>query len=108
MRYTLTDDNTFRMDYRVSSDADTIVNLTNHSYFNLDGGGDVLNQKLRIYASRYLEGNNQCCPTGAILPVADTPMDFTAGKLIGREIDTGFAQTTMAILELKTFIHLRA
>ena len=83
------------MDYRVSSDADTIVNLTNHSYFNLDGGGDVLNQKLRIYASRYLEGNNQCCPTGAILPVADTPMDFTAGKLIGREIDTGFAQTTM-------------
>lgn len=57
VRYTLTDDNTFRMDYRVSSDADTIVNLTNHSYFNLDGGGDVLNQKLRIYASRYLEGN---------------------------------------------------
>ena len=55
----------------------------------------MLNQKLRIYASRYLEGNNQCCPTGAILPVADTPMDFTAGKLIGREIDTGFAQTTM-------------
>ena len=95
MRYTLTEDNAFRMDYRVSSDADTIVNLTNHSYFNLDGGGDVLNQKLRIYASRYLEGNNQCCPTGAILPVADTPMDFTAGKLIGREIDTGFAQTTM-------------
>ena len=62
VRYTLTDDNTFRMDYRVSSDADTIVNLTNHSYFNLDGGGDVLNQKLRIYASRYLEGNNATCP----------------------------------------------
>ena len=57
VRYTLTEDNAFRMDYRVSSDADTIVNLTNHSYFNLDGGGDVLNQKLRIYASRYLEGN---------------------------------------------------
>lgn len=95
VRYTLTDDNTFRMDYRVSSDADTIVNLTNHSYFNLDGGGDVLNQKLRIYASRYLEGNNTTCPTGSILPVANTPMDFTAGKLIGKEIDTGFPQTTM-------------
>ena len=95
VRYTLTDDNTFRMDYRVSSDADTIVNLTNHSYFNLDGGGDVLNQKLRIYASRYLEGNNTTCPTGNILPVANTPMDFTAGKLIGKEIDTGFPQTTM-------------
>ena len=95
VRYTLTDDNTFRMDYRVSSDADTIVNLTNHSYFNLDGGGDVLNQKLRIYASRYLEGNNTTCPTGNILPVANTPMDFTAGKTIGKEIDTGFSQTTM-------------
>ena len=95
VRYTLTEDNTFRMDYRVSSDADTIVNLTNHSYFNLNGEGDILGQKLRIYASNYLEGNNQTCPTGAILPVADTPMDFTAGKLIGREIDTGFAQTTM-------------
>ncbi len=64
VRYTLTEDNTFRMDYRVSSDADTIVNLTNHSYFNLDGGGDVLGQKLRIYASNYLEGNNETCPTG--------------------------------------------
>ena len=68
VRYTLTEDNTFRMDYRVSSDADTIVNLTNHSYFNLNGEGDVLGQKLRIYASNYLEGNNQTCPTGAILP----------------------------------------
>ncbi len=84
VRYILTEDNAFRMDYRVSSDADTIVNLTNHSYFNLDGGGDVLGQKLRIYASRYLEGNNQTCPTGAILPVADTPMDFRrASSLAG-------------------------
>ena len=63
VRYTLTEDNTFRMDYRVSSDADTIVNLTNHSYFNLNGEGDILGQKLRIYASNYLEGNNQTCPT---------------------------------------------
>ena len=70
VRYILTEDNALRMDYRVSSDADTILNLTNHTYFNLDGGGDVLNQKLRIYASRYLE-------------------------VIGRDIDTGFAQTTM-------------
>ena len=78
------------MDYRVSSDADTIINLTNHTYFNLDGGSDVLGQKLRIYASRYLEGNNETCPTGNILPVAGTPMDFRAGKPIGRDIDTGF------------------
>ena len=89
VRYILGEDNALRMDYRVSSDADTIVNLTNHTYFNLDGGGDVLNQKLRIYASRYLEGNNETCPTGSILPVENTPMDFRAGKPIGREIDTG-------------------
>jgi len=95
-RYTLTEDNAFRMDYRVTSDADTIVNLTNHSYFNLEGGGDVLSQKLRIYASHFLEGNDQTCPTGRILPVEGTPMDFTAGKLIGRDIDTGYSQTTMA------------
>ena len=79
VRYILTEDNALRMDYRVSSDADTILNLTNHTYFNLDGGGDVLNQKLRIYASRYLEGNNETCPTGSILPVDNTPMDFRAG-----------------------------
>ena len=96
VRYILTEDNALRMDYRVSSDADTILNLTNHTYFNLDGGGDVLNQKLRLYASRYLEGNNETCPTGNILPVDNTPMDFRAGKIIGRDIDTGFSQTTMA------------
>ena len=51
VRYTLTPDNAFRMDYRVSSDADTIVNLTNHTYFNLNGGGTVLNQRLKLFAS---------------------------------------------------------
>ena len=98
VRYILTPDNTLRMDYRVSSDADTIINLTNHTYFNLDGGGNVLGQKLRIYASNYLEGNNETCPTGKILPVDGTPMDFRTGKPLGRDLDTGFYQTTMARL----------
>ena len=96
VRYILGEDNSIRLDYRVSSDADTIVNLTNHSYFNLDGKGNVLNQKLRLIASKYLESNEQTCPTGRILPVEGTPMDFTVGKPIGRDIDTGFDQTTMA------------
>ena len=56
VRYTLTPDNALRMDYRVSSDADTIVNLTNHTYFNLNGGGSVLGQRLKLYASTFLEG----------------------------------------------------
>ena len=90
VRYILTPDNTLRMDYRVSTDEDTIINLTNHTYFNLDGGGNVLGQKLRIYASNYLEGNNETCPTGKILPVDGTPMDFRTGKPLGRDLDTGF------------------
>ena len=77
VRYTLTPDNAFRMDYRVSSDADTIVNLTNHTYFNLNGTGSILNQRLKLFASTYLESNEETCPTGRILPVAGTPMDFT-------------------------------
>ena len=92
VRYILTPDNTLRMDYRVSTDEDTIINLTNHTYFNLDGGGNVLSQKLRIYASNYLEGNNETCPTGKILPVDGTPMDFRTGKPLGRDLDTGFYQ----------------
>jgi len=92
VRYTLLADNALRMDYRVTSDADTLVNLTNHSYFNLDGGGTVLGQKLRLYASQYLESTPEACPTGRILPVEGTPMDFTAGKRIGKEIAAPFAQ----------------
>ena len=93
VRYTLTPDNAFRMDYRVSSDADTIVNLTNHTYFNLNGGGSVLNQRLKLFASTYLESNEETCPTGRILPVAGTPMDFTKGKAIGRDLNPGSDQT---------------
>ena len=57
VRYTLTPDNAFRMDYRVSSDADTIVNLTNHTYFNLNGGGTVLNQRLKLFLSGEQRGD---------------------------------------------------
>ena len=92
VRYILTPDNTLRMDYRVSTDEDTIINLTNHTYFNLDGGGNVLGQKLRIYASNYLEGNNETCPTGRILPVAGTPMDFRRPAPIGSRLDADFEQ----------------
>ena len=96
VRYTLTDDNALRMEYRASSDADTLVNLTNHSYFNLDGGGTVLDQKLRLYCSQFLESNAEACPTGRILPVAGTPMDFTVGKRIGQDIAAADPQLVMA------------
>ncbi len=86
VRYTLTQDNALRMEYRVTTDGDTYVNLTNHGYFNLDGEGTIDNQKLRLYAAKYLEGNAETCPTGRILPVENTVMDFTAGKRIGQDL----------------------
>ena len=98
--YTLTDDNALVMDYTATTDETTLVNLTNHSYFNLEGyaSGSVLNQQLTIDADSFLEANEQTCPTGRILGVEDTPFDFRAGKLIGaglQEEDDG-GQLAMA------------
>ncbi len=96
VRYTLTEDNALRMLYRVTTDADTYINLTNHGYFNLDGAGNIAEQKLRIYASNYLEANAEACPTGRILPVENTVMDFTKGKRIGQDLYSGDATLTRA------------
>ncbi len=86
VRYTLTADNTLRMDYRVTSDEDTIVNLTNHGYYNLNGSGTVEKHKLRLYCEKFLEADKTLCPTGNILPVKGTVMDFTEGKEIGQDL----------------------
>lgn len=95
--YTLTDDNAIVMDYTAETDAPTLVNLTNHSYFNLEGrfSGSVLEQTLWLNAPSFTEGNAETCPTGRILPVAGTPMDFTAEKPIGRDIRADYDQLTM-------------
>lgn len=85
--YTLTDSDELRIAYEALSDADTVLNLTNHSYFNLNGGGSVLDQQLMINAQRYLELGPGLIPTGRALPVADTPFDFTTMKAIGRDIE---------------------
>lgn len=79
VRYTLTDENALVLDYTATTDAPTIINLTNHSYFNLEGqsSGSMLEQTLCLNASTFTEGNAETCPTGRILPVAGTPMDFT-------------------------------
>ncbi len=96
--YKLTDDNALVMDYTATTDETTIINLTNHSYFNLDGcdGGDMLRQELWLDADRFTEGNAETCPTGRILPVQGTPMDFTKPKAIGRDIHCGDEQLLMA------------
>lgn len=79
LTYTLTDENELIMDYVAKSDQDTVVNLTNHSYFNLSGhgSGDIVNHQFKIYADKFTVNNNECIPTGEILPVAGTVMDFT-------------------------------
>ena len=83
--------------YTATTDAPTIINLTNHSYFNLEGqsSGSMLEQTLCLNASTFTEGNAETCPTGRILPVAGTPMDFTRAKPIGRDIQAEYSQLQM-------------
>lgn len=95
IRYTLTDDNALVMDYRAETDEDTILNFTNHSYFNLNGSGDVLNHHLTLLADTFAEGSPGTLPTGRLLPVENTPMDFRAGKTIGRDILSPYEQLTL-------------
>lgn len=84
--YTL-HDNELRVDYRATADRDTIVNLTNHAYFNLRGEGTILDHELRLNADHFTPVSSDLIPTGEIAPVAGTPMDFRKGKPIGSEID---------------------
>lgn len=86
--YELTDDDVLRIHYHGVPDQDTILNFTNHSYFNLDGHGEgnVLDQKVWIDADAYTRADRHSVPTGEIVPVEGTPMDFRTGQLIGARI----------------------
>ena len=92
--YSLTDDNELVIDYYAETDKDTVVNLTNHSYFNLGGhfSGDILKHELMINADFFTPINNECVPTGEIRSVKGTPMDFTVLKPIGEGIASGDEQ----------------
>lgn len=88
--YTLTEENALKLSYYAISDADTILNLTNHSYFNLAGhaSGDVLSQVVWLDADYFTETDAESIPTGVILPVEGTAMDFRQKKRIGKEISS--------------------
>lgn len=82
--YTLTNDNALKIDYFAVSDKDTVVNLTNHSYFNLSGhaSGNVLKHELMINADKFTVNDKESLPTGEIRDVKGSPMDFTSLKTV--------------------------
>lgn len=89
--------------YYATSDAPTVINITNHSYFNLNGhgSGSVLGHRFALESPAYLETDDYSIPTGRIVPVADTPMDFNEEKTLGRDIGEDYP----ALIQGKGYDH---
>jgi aldose 1-epimerase len=94
--YTLTADSALRIDYQATTDQDTVVNLTNHSYFNLAADGDILAHEIQIAAEHFLPIDATLIPTGERRPVRGTPMDFTRSTAIGARIHADDEQLRLA------------
>ena len=90
--YFISNENSLEFEYVATSDKKTVVNLTQHSYFNLKGDGDILDHELMLNASKYVPIDSTLIPTGELPPVEDTPFDFTISKKIGQDIDDDHQQ----------------
>lgn len=95
--YSLSEENELSIHYEATSDADTIINMTNHTYFNLKGhkAGNIEDHILCINASKYTPVIPGAIPTGELAPVKDTVFDFTSPKKIGEDINKDIDQLTM-------------
>src|SRR5580693_10727502 len=91
VRYTLVKGD-LRIEYSASADKDTVVNLTNHAYFNLAGQGDILNHQLTLRASRFTPVDAGLIPTGELKPVEGTPFDFRKPTTVGARINASDEQ----------------
>ncbi len=87
--YTFTDDDALKIDYTATTDKDTVVNLTNHSYFNLNGAGSgtILDHRLMLNADKFIPVDKTSIPLGPLRPVAGTPFDFRRPAVIGSRIN---------------------
>lgn len=95
--YELTEENTVRMLYHAIPDRDTIINMTNHSYFNLNGhnSGNILSHQIMLEADYFTRADGESIPTGELIEVTGTPMDFRCMKEIGAEIDAEYEATRL-------------
>ncbi len=86
VKFTLYEDNALKIDYSAVSDKKTVINMTNHAYFNLAGKGDILSHVLMINADAFTPTDSRSIPTGELRKVEGTPFDFRTAKPIGRDI----------------------